>query len=147
MLKKVRLKIESVIDNLDEGGLPQGESERSVSDCMGSLRMSDGRITLTYTEKNEGAEIRSEIICLDGQVTVRRSGAIESELCFKEGVLHRSLYSIPPYKFDATVIAKRVRVAVTEMGGSIDLIYNMTVGGAEKAARMKIWISQALNQA
>ena len=147
MLKKVKLKIESVIDDLGPEGLPEGEPDRSLSECFGSLRISDGRISITYTEKSEGGDIRSEIICLDGQVTVIRSGAIESELCFVEGEAHRSVYSIPPYRFDAEVRARRVRVDVSENEGRIDLLYNMTVGGAEKAARMKIWISQASNQA
>lgn len=147
MLKRVKLKIESEIDNLTPEGLVEGDPEKTVSECLGSLRITDGRISLTYTEKSEGGEIRSEIICLDGRVTVIRSGAIESELCFVEGETHHSIYSIPPYKFNATVKAKRVRVDISETEGRIDLLYNMTVGGAEKAARMKIWISQASSQA
>ena len=147
MIKRVKLKIESAIDNLSPQGLPEGDPEVTISECVGSLRITDGRISLTYTEKNEGAEIHSQMICLDGRVNVIRSGAIESELCFVEGETHHSIYSIPPYKFDASVRAKRVRVAITETGGNIDLLYNMTVGGAEKAARMKIWISQLLHQA
>ena len=146
MLKKVKLKIESVIDNLSPSGLPEGEPEKSVSECFGFLHLTDGRTSLTYTEKSEGGDIRSEIVCMGGQVSVTRSGAIESELCFAEGETHHSIYSIPPYKFDATVKTKRVRVEIDENEGKIDLIYNMTVGGAEKSARMRIWISQALNQ-
>jgi uncharacterized beta-barrel protein YwiB (DUF1934 family) len=146
MLKKVKLRIESVIENLSSEGLPDGDPEKSVSECFGSLHITDSRVSVTYTEKNEGGEIRSEIICIDGSVTVIRSGAIESELCFIEGETHRSIYSIPPYKFDAEIKAKRVRVDISETNGSIDLLYNMTVGGAEKAARMKIWISQASKQ-
>ena len=130
-----------MIDNLNSDGLPEGEPERAISECLGSLRISDGRISITYTENTEGGSIRSEIVCLDGQVWVSRTGAIESDLCFIEGEIHRSVYSIPPYKFDAEVKTKRVRIDMNEDGGKIDLLYNMTVGGAEKAARMKIWIS------
>ena len=147
MIKRVKLKIESTIDNLSPTGLPEGDPEKSVSECIGSLRITDGRISVTYTEKSEGGEIRTQIVCLDGQVTVSREGAIESELCFIEGETHNSIYSIPPYRFDASVKTTRVRLDVNENEGSIDLLYNMTVGGAEKAARMKIWISQALSQA
>ena len=146
MLKRVNLKVESFIDNLGPEGLPEGEPERTVSECLGFLRIFDGRISLTYTEQTEGGNIRSEIVCLDDRVFVTRSGAIESELCFAEGELHRSVYSIPPYRFDAEVETKRVRVEINQDGGRIDLLYNMTVGGAKKAARMKIWISQASNQ-
>ena len=146
MLKKVKLKIESTIENLSAEGLPEGDCERNLSECFGSLHVTEGRSSITYTEKSEGGEIRSEIICTDGQVSVIRSGAIESQLCFIEGEVHKSVYSIPPYRFDASVKAKRVRVNISENGGSIDLLYNMTVGGAEKSARMKIWISKASRQ-
>ena len=141
MLKRVSLKIESVIDNLTPEGLPEGEAEKSLTQCVGTLRMTDGRNSLTYTESTEQGEIRTHIVCLDGQVTVSREGAIVSELCFTEGETHRSIYEIPPFKFDAEVRAKRVRVNITESEGLIDLLYNMTIGGAEKAARMRIWIS------
>lgn len=141
MLKRVNLKIESVIDNLDSAGLTEGESERNVSESVGSLLISGEDVRITYKEKNEGGESESEIICSGGGVTVRRRGAIESELYFKEGETHQSVYSVPPYKFDAEIKTRRVRIELSEMGGRIDLFYNMKIGGAEKAARMKIWIS------
>lgn len=146
MLKKVKLKIESIIYDLGPQELPEGEPEKTVLECFGSLFITYGRTSITYTENSEGGSIRSEIICLDGQVTVIRSGAIESELCFVEGETHHSMYSIPPYKFDAVVEAKRVRVDINENEGTLDLLYNMEIGGAKKAARMKIWISQVSNQ-
>ena len=141
MLKRVNLKIESVIDNLDSAGLPDGESERSVSEAIGSLRVCGEDVRITYKEKSEGGESESEIVCSGGGVTVRRRGAIESELYFKEGETHQSVYSVPPYKFDAEIKTRRVRIDLNEEGGRIDLFYNMKIGGAEKSAKMKIWIS------
>ena len=146
MLKRVKLKIESAIDNLSPAGLVEGDTEKSTTECLGSLRIGDGIISVTYTEQSEGGEIRSEIFCCDGSVRVRRSGAIESDIYFKEGEIHTSVYSISPYSFDAAVKAKRVRIDVNEMGGSIDLLYNMRIGGAEKSARMKIWILHSSSQ-
>lgn len=141
MLKRINLKIESVIDNLDSGGLLDGDSERSVSEFVGSMRVSGDDVRITYKEKNDGNESETEIICSGGGVTVRRRGAIESELYFKEGETQQSVYSVPPYKFDAEVKTRRVRIELSETGGKIDLFYNMKIGGAEKSARMRIWIS------
>lgn len=143
---EVKIKIESTIENLDQAGLPEGDAERSVSEAEGFFRYSDGLCSLTYAEESEGGRCESEIISRDGHVTVKRRGAIESELYFEEGKSHSSIYSVPPYKFDATVYTKRVRTALDENGGSIDLLYNMKIGGAEKSARMKIWISPSSNQ-
>ena len=145
-ITEVKIKIESTIENLDSAGLVDGDIERNESQAVGFLRYSDGDITLTYAEENEGGRAESEIICKDGCVCVKRRGAIESELYFEEGKSHSSLYSVPPYKFDATVTAQRVRISINEDGGRLDLLYNMKIGGAEKSARMKIWISPSSNQ-
>lgn len=147
VINEVKIKIESTIENLDSAGLPEGDVERNASEAEGFLRFSDGKATLTYVEENEGGRAESEITCIDGGVTVCRRGAIESELYFKEGESHSSIYSVPPYKFDATVTTRRVRIDLTAEGGKIDLLYNMRIGGAEKSTRMKIWISKASKQA
>ena len=147
VISEVNIKIESIIENLDNAGLPDGDAEKNVSEATGFLNFSDNGAMLTYSEDNEGGRALSEIICRDGGVRVCRRGAIESELYFKEGESHSSIYSIPPYKFDATVTARRVRIDLSADGGKIDLLYNMKIGGAEKSTRMKIWISKASSQA
>ena len=143
----VKLIIESSIENLDENGLSVGDVEKNVSEALGRYKFSEQSVILLYHEKRDGGDIRSEISYKDETLTVKRSGAIESCLQFKEGEAHRSVYSIPPYQFDAEVKARRIRVGLDENGGAIDLIYNMKIGGAEKSARMKIWISENSNQA
>ncbi len=140
-IKEVKVKIESVIDNLDSAGLPEGESERNVSEATGFLRYDNGNATLTYTEDGESGHLESEIIYREGKVSVNRRGAIESNLDFVEGERTYSIYSVPPYKFDTELFTKRIRAEVCEDGGKIDLFYTMKIGGADKSARMKIWIS------
>ena len=140
VIKEVKIKIESVIENLDSSGLVDGEAERNVNECEGFLRYSDGEAVITYSESGESGNVTSEIKYKDGEATVKRSGAIDSELYFKEGVTHRSIYSVVPYKFDAEVHTRRIRASLGECGGTLDLFYNMKIGGADKSARMKIWI-------
>ena len=143
---EVNIKIESSIENLDASGLPEGDVEKNATEAKGFYRFNESITHLNYTEEGEGGMAVSEITLYGEEVRVRRKGAIESDLHFKEGETHLSLYSIPPYKFDAEVRAKRVRIDLNEDGGRIDLVYNMKIGGAEKSARMKIWISKASNQ-
>lgn len=140
VIKEVKIKIESVIENLNSSGLVDGEAERNVNECEGFLRYSDGEAVITYSESGESGSVTSEIKYKDGEATVKRSGAIDSELYFKEGVTHRSIYSVVPYKFDAEVHTRRIRASLGECGGTLDLFYNMKIGGADKSARMKIWI-------
>ncbi len=140
MIKKAKIKIESTIEDLDSAGLVEGEGEKTLSESEGTYRYSSSEAVITYKEHSEGGEIFTRISYIADGVSVKREGAIESNLLFIEGQTNISLYSIPPYKFDAEVYAKRVRVNLTPDGGEIDLLYNMKIGGAEKAARMKIWI-------
>lgn len=143
MIIKVKIKIESTIENLDSAGLVDGDAEKALTEAYGTYRYGEGEAFLNFTEENEGGKIHTEITCLGNSVTVRRDGAIESRMHFSEGETHRSLYVIPPYQFESTVTAKRVRVNLNSDGGEIDLVYGMTIGGADKNARMKIWILQA----
>ena len=143
MIIKVKIKIESTIENLDSTGLVDGDAEKTLTEANGTYRFGEGEAFLNFNEESEGGKIRTEITCLGNSVTVRRDGAIESRMHFSEGESHRSLYIIPPYQFESTVTAKRVRVNLTADGGEIDLVYRMNIGGADKNARMKIWILQA----
>ena len=147
MISKIKIRIESIIDDLDDAGLPVGESDKSVTEADGIYRYATDEARITYNEVLEGGESRCEIVFIGGGVTVRRRGAIESELYFKEGEVHHSIYSVPPYRFDAEVRTKRVRFELSPDGGRINLVYNMKIGGAEKSAVMKIWISRHSNQA
>lgn len=145
-ITEVKIKIESTIENLNAAGLPEGDAEKTSSYADGFYKVTEGESTLMYAEENEGGRSESEIICYDKGVLVKRRGAIECELRFEEGKSLSSIYAVPPYKFDTKVTAKRVRVNLDEDGGSIDLLYNMKIGGAEKSARMKIWILPCSNQ-
>ena len=146
MIISVKIKIESIIENLDSAGLIDGDPERSVTEVMGTYRYSDDEAFVNFNEQSEYGKTHTEIKCLGGTVAVRRDGAIESNMHFAEGESHHSLYTIAPYRFDSTVTAKRVRTELGPEGGKIDLLYSMVIGGAEKNARMKIWISQASRQ-
>ena len=146
VINEVELIIQSVIENLDSAGLPEGDSEKNTSDAKGILSIFDDESVLNYSEKGEGGETFTEIRISSDSVTVKRSGSVESEFYFKEGEEHHSVYSVPPYKFDATIRTRRIRKEINALGGSLDLIYNMRIGGADKSARMRIWIKTASRQ-
>ncbi len=146
-ITEAKIKILSVIENLDSCGLREGDAEKNESELFGFYTYSDsGEIVISYSESADGASTESLIIVRADSVTVKRTGAIVSELFFKEGEEHSSLYSIPPYSFDASVYTKRIRRQLDLSGGTLDLLYVMKIGGADKAARMKIWIYPCSNQ-
>jgi uncharacterized beta-barrel protein YwiB (DUF1934 family) len=140
-----KIKISSSISELDSSGLSVGEEEKTESEAVGFYHLFDEKILITYSENSEGGRIDSEIEISGDTVNVTRRGALDSRLVFEEGKTHSSLYKVPPYTFDAAVTTKKIRKNLTREGGSLDLFYKMSIGGADKAARMKIWISTNSN--
>lgn len=143
MLKRVRIKICSYIDNLDSASLPEGEREVSESEHVGAMKISCGETSLSYRESTEGGSVFSDILMHEsGAVTVVRTGAINSTMHFDENEEFNTVYSLPPYKFDMNVRTKKIRSTLTESGGTIDIFYEMTLGGADKRVKMKIEVSE-----
>lgn len=143
VIREVKIKIESVIQNLDSAGLADGEPERTSSECVGYYHYDSDRVLVTYCEDSEGGRVTGEIFVSGGAVRVKRSGAIESDMEIREGFTDHSVYSVPPYKFDMQIEGKRVRLELCDAGGKIDLRYSMKIGGAEKSVGMRIWMQSA----
>ena len=137
VFKRAKFQISSVIENIEDG-----ESERSFSEAVGSMRI-DGDVHLSYTEHTDGGDVHTSIQQSGSTVTVNRSGAISSLLVFNEGEHFSGIYSVPPYKFDMSVYARKVRCDIVEHGGTVRLIYDMEIGGAKKACIMKIEVQAA----
>lgn len=134
--------VHSVIDNL-EGGMPDGEPEINITTLEGFLKLErrdEGDVYyITYGEKDEYGGRTVTDIKIDGaRVELSRRGAMDYNIVFEEGKSYSGIYAIPPYKFDMTVLTKKIRKNLSRTGGELQLIYSMNVGGGEKACRMKI---------
>ncbi len=138
VIKEAEVKVRSVIDNLDSAGLVEGESEAAESLSQGYLHVIDDVTLITYVEEQENIRVTTEIRCQGDCVRIVRSGSIESKMELRVGVAHESLYSVKPYEFDMSVVAKKIRNSLGADGGRLDLIYDMTIGGVKKNVRMKI---------
>ena len=139
------IKIRSVIEDIDPSGLAVGEPEITERVCTGELHRADSGFVLTYTESEEGQSVDTSVIVgEEGEIRLIRRGAIDSELLFSEGGEYSTLYSVGPYKFDMTVRTKKIRCSLTEEGGTISLVYEMTLGGSTRLSRMRIEVRAAL---
>lgn len=135
---KLTLTVNSVIDNLSDSGLPEGDPEINIFTTEGALRVIDGGHLITFSEEQDGGSAHTSLYVLGGAVRLIKSGAITSEMHFSEGEVYNTLYCVGPYSFDMTVRTKKIRNTVSEDGGELQLIYTMNVGGQEKNVRMKI---------
>lgn len=142
VLKRVKLKIHSLIDNLDDAGLSDGDPEINDVSPVGTMKIFGDEISISYKESVEGAEISTDILKTENGVTVTRRGALSSTLHFAPNEVYKTIYSVPPYKFDMTVTTVRINSTLSESGGELDLIYRMEVGGACKKCRMRILVSE-----
>ena len=135
---KLSITVNSVIDNLSDSGLPEGEPEINIFTTDGTLKLIDGGYLITFTEEQDSGSATTNLYVYEGGVRLVKSGAITSEMRFSEGEEFKTLYCVGPYSFDMTVRTKKIRNSVTECGGELQLIYTMNVGGQEKSVRMKI---------
>ncbi len=142
MLKKVNISVYSRIHDLDDYGLPAGDPEMHESTVCGSMKITDGEIRLSYSEQTEGGTVHSHVLAAGEEVTVLRSGAVSSTMIFSAGKKHTSVYEVLPYKFDMTVETLKIRNELfKENQGELEILYNMTVGGASRRAKLLIRIS------
>ena len=135
---KLTLTVNSVIDNLTDAGLPDGDPEINIFTTAGAMVVADEGMILSFTESGEGGEVTSTLVITAGGVHLVKTGAIESDMLFTEGACTKTLYHVGPYAFDMSINTKRIRNSLTSDGGEIQLIYSMNVGGQEKNVRLKI---------
>jgi uncharacterized beta-barrel protein YwiB (DUF1934 family) len=135
---KIILTVNSIIDNLADNGLPDGEPEINIFTTEGTLRFFDGDYIMTFKEECEGQSITSHITVNESFVRLIKNGAIESDMLFEEGKTFSTLYRVGPYSFNMDITTKKIRSTLSENGGELQLIYSMNIGGQEKNARMKI---------
>ena len=63
----------------------------------------------------------------DGQVVLIRKGQVRSQMIFREGVPHDSLYQLDFGALLITVCAKQIHAQIDATGGVIDLVYSIAV--------------------
>lgn len=140
-VKCVEVTVRSVIDNL-EGGLPVGDPEITVITARGSLTAEGEALSLKYRETEGEQYTDCELRLYSHGISLSRRGAVVCDLLFSEGEECSTVYSVPPYKFDMTVLAKRIRGSITDGGGELSLLYSMNIGGQDKSVRMKIAVKE-----
>ena len=60
-------------------------------------------------------------------ITLTRTGKLNSQMVFQEGVTHDSLYQVEFGTLMITVCATKVSSQINEQGGTIDLLYSIEV--------------------
>ena len=131
--KTAEIIVFSVISDLDNEGLPTGETERAETRAPGDItELSQGEYQLTFSES------ASEITVSCGKMRLKKCGAVVSDMSFSKGEEYETLYSIPPYKFKMTVKTKRLDISASAVHADVRLVYDMEIGGAKRQVNMRI---------
>jgi uncharacterized beta-barrel protein YwiB (DUF1934 family) len=106
-----------------------GEVDQQELVTKGSLFLKKGKYFIIYSE--------SELTGMSGttttlkvepdRVTLNRMGTSEQKQVFEQGILHRGNYITPFGKMIMGVIPSKVEVNLTDLGGSINLEYELEV--------------------
>ena len=100
----------------------------------GSLLWENGGWDISYEESDLTglAGVHTTFRVEPGQVTLQRTGKLQSEMVFREGVPHESLYQMDFGALLITVCAKQISAEIGSAGGTVDLIYSIEIeqGGA-----------------
>ena len=95
----------------------------------GVLEEVEGGWKLTYAESDLTglAGVQTTFTVEGDAVTLTRTGKLNSQMFFREGESQDSLYQMEFGTLMLTVCATRVEANITEQGGTIDLVYNISV--------------------
>ena len=95
----------------------------------GTMAFTNGGWDISYEEtdltglKGTTTTFRVEPGC----ITLTRTGPLNSQMIFREGVFHESLYQMEFGAMMITVCANRVDYEISEQGGVIDLTYAIDI--------------------
>lgn len=95
----------------------------------GTMEHADGAWEISYEESAlTGMEGVTTSFRVEPQkITLTRTGKLNSQMVFQEGVLHNSLYQLEFGALMITVCAARVDADLSEDGGTIDLVYGIEI--------------------
>lgn len=96
---------------------------------QGTLEYLDGGWNICYEETDLTglSGVTTTFRLEEGQVTLRRTGKLKSEMIFREGVPHDSLYQMEFGALMLTVCAKQIEAQIHEHGGTVDLVYSIEI--------------------
>ena len=99
----------------------------------GWMEFRDGGWDISYEESElTGLKGATTIFRVDkDQITLTRTGALHSQMVFRQGVAHDSLYQMDFGALMIRVCATNLFYDITSDGGVIDLVYNIEIENSE----------------
>lgn len=95
----------------------------------GTMEYVDGCWNIRYEESDLTglAGVTTTFRIESNKVTLTRTGKLNSQMVFQEGIPHTSLYQMEFGALMITVCATRILAILDSSGGMIDLVYNIDI--------------------
>ena len=99
----------------------------------GTMEFRNGGWDISYEETElTGLEGVTTVFRVEpGKVTLSRTGRLNSQMVFQQGVAHESLYQMEFGALMLSVLATSVYYDIVPDGGVIDLVYNISIENTE----------------
>ena len=101
----------------------------------GEMTQRDGGWDLRYEESDlTGMRgVTTAFTVEDKKLTLTRSGKLNSQMIFQEGIRHESLYQMEFGALMLCVCARKIKAELSDDGGTIDLSYGIEIEQTEAA--------------
>jgi len=108
---------------------PEQEPEVIELVTEGVLEYLDGGWNITYEESDlTGLDgVTTTFRVEPGQIILSRTGKLRSQMVFREGECHDSLYQMEFGALLITVCAKHIEACISENGGTVELLYSIEI--------------------
>ena len=116
------------------GGQTYLDQEPEIIELVteGAMEYRDGGWDIAYEETNlTGLEgVTTTFRVEPDKIVLTRTGKLNSQMVFAQGVRHESLYQMDFGALMITVCARRILAQLQDEGGMIDLVYDIEIENA-----------------
>ncbi|MCH5211213.1 MAG: DUF1934 domain-containing protein [Oscillospiraceae bacterium] len=117
-----------------------GETNVIEELAYGSLYEKNGKWYIIYKTEEDGDRISSMIKLSDNEVSIKRSGSINSMMVYKTGEKREFMYGTPYGEIAMEIETHRIITDITENGGSVNMVYTLNVQDEKYFNDMKITV-------
>lgn len=123
------MKLDMVLSLQGRQTYPDQEPEIIELVTEGTLEQVSGGWEISYEESPlTGLEgVRTTFFVQDGCVTLTRTGKLQSQMIFRQGIRHESLYQMEFGALMLSVCANRICWNLSDCGGTVDLQYQIEI--------------------
>ena len=118
------------------------ETDTIEETAYGNYTEKNGKQYITYKTENDGDKISFFKKKAAYEILIKRTGSVNSSMTYKIDTKKEFLYHLPYGTVPMEIETQRIVSKLDENGGTIELVYTLTVQGEKYFNDMKITVSK-----